>query len=197
MTEEEKGFYDLSDFPEFDELQENYEVIVEELKENKLWVDWGSDAYDDEGNCDFLKGDWKVCPIYFGNVSAEMMHVPELSYEEKKQLEKRLPSLFPQTTRMLQSIHGINYAAFTKLYPRSRLEPHRHRNPYILVYHLGLIIPPGETCGIRVGDQTHIWREGGEAIVFDDTLEHTAWNDSDMDRIVFYLSFAHPNPPKL
>ena len=39
-------------------------------------------------------------------------------------------------------------------------------------------------CGFRVGAETRSW-EPGTAFVFDDTIEHEAWNDSAELRVVF------------
>jgi aspartyl/asparaginyl beta-hydroxylase (cupin superfamily) len=58
-----------------------------------------------------------------------------------------------------------------------------------LVAHLPLIVPPG--CGFRVGAQTREWVEG-KAFVFDDTIEHQAWNDSDAPRAVMIIDLWSP-----
>jgi aspartyl/asparaginyl beta-hydroxylase (cupin superfamily) len=58
-----------------------------------------------------------------------------------------------------------------------------------LVVHLPLVVPPG--CGFRVGGQTREW-EPGRAFVFDDTIEHEAWNDSDVPRAVLILDTWNP-----
>jgi aspartate beta-hydroxylase len=50
-------------------------------------------------------------------------------------------------------------------------------------------VPPG--CGFRVGSETRHWRIG-EAWVFDDTIEHEAWNDSDQTRIIFICDVWSP-----
>ena len=49
------------------------------------------------------------------------------------------------------------------------------------VVHIPLVIPPG--CGFRVGAETLEWKLG-EAFVFDDTIDHEAWNNSDEWRAV-------------
>jgi len=49
---------------------------------------------------------------------------------------------------------------------------------------LPLIVPPG--CGFRVGAEQREW-EPGKALIFDDTIEHEAWNDSDTLRAVLIL----------
>ncbi len=51
----------------------------------------------------------------------------------------------------------------------------------MLRYHLGLLIPePEDQLGISVGGQIAHWSEG-QSLVFDDTFEHSAWNDTDAD----------------
>ena len=58
-----------------------------------------------------------------------------------------------------------------------------------LVIHLPLIVP--ERCGFRVGAQRREWHPG-KAFLFDDTIEHEAWNDSDSGRIVFIIDIWNP-----
>lgn len=191
MDDDKAAFYPVDRFPLLKELQENYQTIVEELKSSPIWIEWGSDYRDEGSHCLFLNGMWKVCPVYFGNYDPVWMNVPGITNEMKKELIGRLPDLFPKTTAMLKKNERINYAAFSRLYPKSRLAPHAHRNPHNRIMHLGLIIPPGNTCGLKVGDDTHIWNKAGDAVVFNDNLQHSAWNDSDIDRIVFYLDFQY------
>lgn len=73
-------------------------------------------------------------------------------------------------------------AMFSLLAPRTRIPPHTGVANTRLVCHLPLIVPPG--CGFRVGAETRPWRPGS-AFVFDDTIEHEAWNDSGELRVVF------------
>jgi len=70
---------------------------------------------------------------------------------------------------------------FSALQPRTRIPPHTGVSNARLVVHLPLIVPPG--CGFRVGAETRSW-EVGRAWVFDDTIEHEAWNDSDDLRVI-------------
>jgi len=57
------------------------------------------------------------------------------------------------------------------------------------VLHLPLVVPEG--CGFRVGGETRAWREG-EAWVFDDTIEHEAWNNGDQPRAVLICDVWSP-----
>ena len=48
-----------------------------------------------------------------------------------------------------------------------------------------------EQLGIRVGAEIRGWREGG-SLVFDDTYEHEAWNETDETRVVLFLDVVRP-----
>ena len=78
---------------------------------------------------------------------------------------------------------------FSLLAPRTRIPAHTGVANTRLVGHLPLIVPPG--CGFRVGATTREWREG-EAFVFDDTIEHEAWNDSGELRVVLIFDLWVP-----
>lgn len=80
-------------------------------------------------------------------------------------------------------------AMFSLLAPHTRIPPHTGVANTRLVCHLPLIVPPG--CGFRVGATTIEWKVG-EAFVFDDTIEHEAWNDSDELRAVMILDLWPP-----
>ena len=80
-------------------------------------------------------------------------------------------------------------AMFSLLAPRTRIPAHKGVANTRLVCHLPLIVPPN--CGFRVGATTREWRVG-EAFVFDDTIEHEAWNDSDELRVVLIIDLWPP-----
>lgn len=80
-------------------------------------------------------------------------------------------------------------ALFSALTPRTRIPAHTGVANFRLLVHLPLVVPPG--CRFRVGGETREWREG-EAWVFDDTIEHEAWNDSDQRRVIFICDIWSP-----
>ncbi|SEN56003.1 Tetratricopeptide repeat-containing protein [Duganella sp. CF517] len=81
-------------------------------------------------------------------------------------------------------------AMFSLLKPQTRIPPHVGVSNARLVTHLPLIVPPG--CGFRVANETREWVPG-RAWVFDDTIEHEAWNDSDKLRVVLIFDIWHPH----
>ena len=58
-----------------------------------------------------------------------------------------------------------------------------------LICHLPLIVPPG--CRLRVGNSVQNV-EAGKLLIFDDSIEHEAWNDSDMIRVVLLFEIWRP-----
>jgi aspartyl/asparaginyl beta-hydroxylase (cupin superfamily) len=80
-------------------------------------------------------------------------------------------------------------AFFSILDARTRIPAHTGVTNTRLTVHLPLVVPAG--CGFRVGGETREWRTG-TAWVFDDTLEHEAWNESDSARALLIFDVWHP-----
>ena len=80
-------------------------------------------------------------------------------------------------------------AYFSVLKPRTRLPPHTGTTNTRSIVHLPLVVPEG--CRFRVGSDVRAW-EKGKAWVFDDTIEHDAWNDSDQIRIILIFDIWNP-----
>jgi tetratricopeptide (TPR) repeat protein len=78
---------------------------------------------------------------------------------------------------------------FSLLRAGARIPAHRGVNNTRLVCHLPLIVPPG--CRFRVGNEEREWHEG-EILIFDDSIEHEAWNDSGEDRVVLIFDIERP-----
>lgn len=95
----------------------------------------------------------------------------------------------PQTAKILAGIPNLTLAGFSRLAPHTHIQPHTGwaKNEFRL--HLGLVVPP--KCQFRVGQETRHWQEGG-CLIFEDTTEHEAWNDSDSVRAVLLLDFRKP-----
>jgi aspartyl/asparaginyl beta-hydroxylase (cupin superfamily) len=78
---------------------------------------------------------------------------------------------------------------FSLLKAGARIAPHTGMFNTRLVCHLPLIVPSG--CFFRVGNEVREWREG-KLFIFDDTIEHEAWNDSGEDRVVLIFDIWRP-----
>jgi len=135
---------------------------------------------------------------------AELNNSPQWSafhIYEKGELVAANATKCPVTIQALFACPQPDQAGRTPTAMFSLLQPHTHIPPHTgvtnarLVTHLPLIIPPD--CGFRVGNDTRAWEEG-KAWVFDDTIEHEAWNRSDRLRVVLIFDIWHPGltPPE-
>ena len=78
---------------------------------------------------------------------------------------------------------------FSLLRPGAHIPAHTGVVNTQLICHLPLIVPPG--CRLRVGSETREWEEG-KALVFDDSIEHEAWNTSSDTRVVLLFDIWRP-----
>jgi len=78
---------------------------------------------------------------------------------------------------------------FSSLKPNSKIPPHHGLINTRFICHLPLIVPDG--CGFRVGNETREWQEG-KVWLFDDTIEHEAWNTSDETRYILLFEVWRP-----
>jgi aspartate beta-hydroxylase len=101
----------------------------------------------------------------------------------------------PQTTKALAGVELADLdglcpnVMFSALAPRTAIPPHHGETNARLVVHLPLLVPPN--CSYRVG---HDWRqwEVGKCLIFDDSIEHEARNDSDQLRVVLIFDVWNP-----
>src|SRR5256886_10225566 len=78
---------------------------------------------------------------------------------------------------------------FSLLRPGARIPPHTGEVNTRLICHLPLIVP--DRCSFRVGNDTRALVEG-RAWVFDDTIEHEAWNGSERTRVILLFEIWRP-----
>lgn len=105
-------------------------------------------------------------------------------------------ALCPETVKALAAVDQAHItdacpnAMFSALAPRTHIPAHTGESNARLVVHLPLIVP--EKCGtLRVGFEEREWKVG-EALIFDDSIEHEAWNNSDELRVVLLFDIWHP-----
>lgn len=114
--------------------------------------------------------------------------------KQGKRIEENI-ALCPKTMAAIDAIGEDASPApapsvlFSLLKPGARIPPHHGMLNTRLICHLPVILP-GQ-CGFRVGNETREWADG-EVFIFDDTIEHEAWNHSDGPRYI--LIFEHWRP---
>lgn len=102
---------------------------------------------------------------------------------------------FPRTVAALKALPMADIEGFCPTAMFSALAPHTHIPPHTgetnarLVVHLPLVVPPN--CSYRVGAEHRSW-DVGRCLVFDDSIEHEARNDSDELRVVLIFDLWNP-----
>lgn len=169
-------FYDKNDFPFLLKLEENFQVIREELLsllENQQENQW-----------------LKTFPNYVISEQEKAWKVFTFLFFQMKSLKHA--QLCPKSAELIYSISEIISCDFSFMEPKTHILPHKGYTKMVLRCHLPLIVPANEKCAIRVGEKTHVWKEG-ELVIFDDSFEHEAWNNSDDIRVVLMFDIPNPN----
>jgi len=179
-------FYDNSEFPWLPHLEAAADVIRDELTVV---------LREDSGEMRPYVSHPDGAPI---NQWEELNHSPRWSafflWEHGKRIDAHCARC-PRTAAVLETIPMMDCAGyaptvlFSILSPRTHIPPHSSVTNARLVVHLPLIAPPG--CRFRVGNEIREWKYG-EAWVFDDTIEHEAWNDSDELRVIMMIDIWNP-----
>jgi hypothetical protein len=118
-----------------------------------------------------------------------------LFFVENGKLNEETIARCPETWKAVQAapmpwINGWEPTVmFSLLRAKTVIPAHTGTHNTRLICHLPLIVPPD--CGFRVGNQVREW-EVGKLILFDDTVEHEAWNNSDEDRVVLIFCVWRP-----
>jgi aspartyl/asparaginyl beta-hydroxylase (cupin superfamily) len=109
---------------------------------------------------------------------------------------ERALARFPKVRAALERLPLVTLGSTTPveaflsiLKPRTRIPPHFGLANYRLTVHLPLIVPAG--CGVAVAGEARETRFG-RLMIFDDSYEHRAWNDSEAARIVLIFEIWHP-----
>ena len=103
---------------------------------------------------------------------------------------KPLASLFPTAISMVKEIPGIWSVLWSVFEPGTELPTHVGPNAGMLRFHLG--VDCGNDSGLKLGERMFPYRNG-EAILFDDTVEHSAWNRGSRRRVTLFCEVLRPS----
>ncbi|MFA6984866.1 MAG: aspartyl/asparaginyl beta-hydroxylase domain-containing protein [Arenimonas sp.] len=101
----------------------------------------------------------------------------------------------PQTAQALAEVGMTDISGlcpnsvFSALAPHTQIPPHHGETNARLIVHLPLVVP--DNCTYRVGFERRRWKVG-EVLIFDDSIEHEARNDSDELRVVLIFDVWNP-----
>jgi Aspartyl/Asparaginyl beta-hydroxylase len=178
-------FYDREDFAWLDEIERATDDVRAELLE--VLQDPGAFAPYVQGHANRPRSDqagmlnnsawsafylWKNGEPVAQNVARCPKTMAALANAPLTHVPRRSPSIL-----------------FSLLKPGAHIPPHNGLVNTRLICHLPLIVP--DKCRFRVGNEMREWQEG-RAWLFDDTIEHEAWNDSDQTRVILLFDVWRP-----
>ncbi len=179
-------FFDRKEFPWVEELESHTEAITTELQEL---------LRRDQGQFQPYVAYQPGAPLKQWH---ELNHSPRWSSfflwrDGEPQIEQQQQC--PVTTAALNKVEKADIAGlcpnamFSALAPKTAIPPHHGETNARLVVHLPLIVPP--LCSYRVGFERREWSVG-KVLIFDDTIEHEARNDSEELRVVLIFDVWNP-----
>ena len=167
-----RAFHDPTDFPFVPMLEAAFPSILAELqalpatefREAPDSLTTAADGYDERG--------WLDYPLFgSGDHTAHRARCPA-------------------TARACAAVPGLVNAGFSWFRPGTHLYPHHGELQSVLRCHLALVVPAGDVA-LSSGGEVRRW-QAGRCLLFDDTIEHEAWNHGDGDRVILLLTFAQP-----
>ncbi|WP_309606608.1 aspartyl/asparaginyl beta-hydroxylase domain-containing protein [Phenylobacterium sp.] len=179
-------FYDNDEFPWLAGVESCFADILEELQ---VYLSGGADDF----------APYVQLPVGAPvDQWADLNHSPawsSLFLKKNGRVVEETARWFPKTLKALSLIpqpvapNRSPVAMFSALRPHTAIPPHHGVTNTRVVLHLPLIVP--DNCGFRVGSETRRWTPG-KAWVFDDTIEHEAWNNSDDLRVILIADVWSP-----
>ncbi len=172
-----KEYYEVNDVCSYlSKIYNLYPNILSELYNQATtvsghndWILWPEkELYD-------INSTWKILPFYaFGTwVNSNC-------------------AKFPTIYEFIKHIPNLKLATLSKLGGKTKLKPHQgwgnHSN-HVIRCHYGLIVP--DNCYITVNN-IRVNHKNNQWIIFDDSIEHMAGNESDEDRIVLIIDIQRP-----
>jgi aspartate beta-hydroxylase len=178
-------FYGREQFPWLEALERETDVIAAELQA----VMQQPTAF-----APYVQGDPKRPP----NEQAGMLNNPAWSafYLWKNgEVVAENAARCPRTMQALQDVplarvpNRSPSILFSLLQPGAHIPPHNGLVNTRLICHLPLLVPAH--CTFRVGNEQRDWQHG-KAWLFDDTIEHEAWNRSAQTRVILLFDVWRP-----
>jgi len=191
--------YDISDFPELQVFNDNFQEIRDEFLTITQYINhdkpraqevW-SGKYVKEAN-DYLSKNkdlvgwvpsWQVGAAG-GNKRWVNFPLYALGYKFENNLKQ-----VPKLAKLLENKPYIKIAGFSKMLPGANIPPHVDATGMpngTIAYHLGVDIPEENKCTLVVNGET-IYQKQGDYIIFESTYVHSADNPTDKDRTILYL----------
>lgn len=174
----DKKYFDPYAMPVAKELEDNFPVIQGEIKSILKRYDDFAPFQDISPDQTYISNDDKWRMFFFKAAGVNF---------------KRNQSFAPETFKILNRHKYVISAYISVLGPRKMLMPHEGPWSGILRMHLGVVIPGNKECTLVNGGEKYHWEEG-KVVLFDDTYEHIAVNQTNELRAILFLDLMRPLP---
>lgn len=187
-TLENKAIIPLEQYPELNEIINNKEIILSELKniiDKKVWI-----LYDFFHKEKIIEKDYNKEKINQINETIDKYYINAFSKPEwlvyflfyNGQPLTKSKELFPKTIELISKLKFVGAAGISCLEGNGYIPPHTDEGIERYKFHLPLEIPEG--CGIKINNIDYNF---DEPFIFDDTFIHSVWNKSDKPRFVLII----------
>ena len=183
-----RPFFEREDFPWIGELEAATDIIREELLALVRADFPGFEPYIQIPSDDPSARAWGELN---NSLSWSVLHL-----YRHGQLIERNAGRCPRTMEILSRLPLMYVPDHAPEVVFSVLKPHAHIPLHYgsvngrLIVHLPLIVP--ENCGaLKVAGEARAWQEG-RCLIFDDSVEHEAWNESEQVRVVMLIDIWNP-----
>lgn len=174
----DKKYFDPYLVPVAKELEDNFPAIQAELKQILK-------RYEDFAPFQTISPD----QIYISNDDKWRMFF----FKAAGVNFERNQNFAPETFKILNKHKDVISAYISVLGPHKMLMPHEGPWSGILRLHLGVVIPGNKECVLVNGGEEYHWEEG-KTVLFDDTYEHIAVNQTNQLRAILFLDVMRPLP---
>jgi len=174
------AIFDIDTFPALRALEQGWETICAEIDPMLAHLEQLPNLRDISPDQKRIATDdrWKSFVLYGFGARSE-----------------RHAALCPETMRLVEQVPGLESAWFSILLPGYHVPEHRGITKGLVTSLLGVHVPEKrDMCWIRIGDET-LHYEDGRCIVFDDTVAHEIYNQTDQIRVVLIVDFRRPLRP--
>ncbi len=183
-----KAIIPMNLYPELNEIINNKEIILSELKniiDKKVWI-----LYDFFHKEKIIEKDYNKEKINQINQTIDKYYINEFSKPEwlvyplfyNAEAIDKSKELFPKTIELISKLKFVGAAGISCLEGNGYIPPHTDEGIERYKFHLPLEIPEG--CGIKINNIDYNF---DEPFIFDDTFIHSVWNKSDKPRFVLII----------
>jgi hypothetical protein len=161
---------------------EKYQAEILSIENKSIyWISW---EYYKNLIFDPKNMKWRILPICACLPSNKIENMVWITNSEK---------IIPQIYKYVRSLKGVRSAVISRMGKNVKLHVHQGWeciSNYILRCHLPIIVESNKS-GLIVGDKLQ-YHDPKKYILFDDSIEHTGFNNSEKDRYILIIDFERP-----